>query len=442
MASQQSTADVSVQTRAAEHTTLRGRWLLVARVAWVAFAVLAVGLFVAALPYAFRELQTVCAESDDCRYGDQLMPEDAEALEELSLSVGFYARYVLSIVSVVLIGFVLIPAVIFWRRSDDWMAMLVSLALVLFGTTLPRVVPLLEEAQPALELVVDFVRYLAAIFVVLGFLLFPSGRFVPRWTRFVGLGVILMGLISFTAFVVPQGGGNVVADGLIRSAIVIALPIGVFAQIYRYRGVSDPVGRQQVKWVVFALIAAVLGFSVGVIAEETVNPGRAAVLNKLIGIPLFFAVPSLLVPGAIAFSILRYRLWDIDVVLNRALVYGALTAMLASTYIGSVVLLQMAFRGVTGQGNAVAIVISTLTIAALFMPLRRLIQNVIDRRFFRRRYDAARTVAAFATSMRDEVDVERLTRELVTVVEDTMQPAHVSLWLRSSRGMASGEHTE
>ncbi len=133
-----------------------------------------------------------------------------------------------------------------------------------------------------------------------------------------------------------------------------------------------------------------------------------------------------------AMAILRYRLYDIDLVINRTLVYGTLTAVLGGIYVGSVIGLQATFRATTGEGGGdMAIVISTLAIAALFMPLRRRIQVLIERRFYRRRYNAARTMAAFNARMRDEVDVERLTGELVTVVEQTMQPEHVSLWLRT-----------
>ena len=139
-----------------------------------------------------------------------------------------------------------------------------------------------------------------------------------------------------------------------------------------------------------------------------------------------------LLPAGMAVAIFKYRLYDIDLLINRTLVYGVLTAMLGGTYFGSVVLLQTAFRAVTGQGNTVALVISTLAIAALFRPLRRRIQNTIDRRFYRRKYDAARTLAAFSATVRDEVALERVTGELKRVVQETMQPAHVSLWLRQS----------
>ena len=147
----------------------------------------------------------------------------------------------------------------------------------------------------------------------------------------------------------------------------------------------------------------------------------------LVALPVILLMGFLL-PLSFAVAILRYRLWDIDIIVNRALVYGGLTAALVGMYFGVVVGLQAAFRAATGQESAVAA--STLVIAALFLPLRRRIQEFIDRRFYRRRYDAARTLAAFSARVRDEVDLERLSGALVSVVEETMQPAHVSLWLR------------
>ncbi len=137
-------------------------------------------------------------------------------------------------------------------------------------------------------------------------------------------------------------------------------------------------------------------------------------------------------PVSFAVSILRYRLWDIGVLINRTLVYGALTGTIVVTYLASILVLETVFRAATGQGGTLAVVVSTLAIAALFVPLRRRIQRIIDRRLYRSRYDAARTLQAFSVACRDEVDLERLSNALVGVVHDTLQPSHVSLWLPGS----------
>jgi hypothetical protein len=137
--------------------------------------------------------------------------------------------------------------------------------------------------------------------------------------------------------------------------------------------------------------------------------------------------------AAIGIAILKYRLYDIDVLINRTLVYGTLTILLAAAYFGGVVGLQYVFRALTGQGSQLAIVVSTVVIAALFNPLRRRIQSFTDRRFYRRKYDARKTLEAFSTKLRDETDLDRLGDELVTVVQTTMQPQHASLWLRPVR---------
>src|SRR5258707_5367203 len=143
-----------------------------------------------------------------------------------------------------------------------------------------------------------------------------------------------------------------------------------------------------------------------------------------------FCLLLLLIPLSLAIAILRYRLWDVDVLINKTLVYGLLTGMLGAVYAGCIVGLQALLRGLFNQTSDVAIVISTLVIAALFQPLRKLIQAGIDRRFYRSRYNAARTLAAFSATLRNEVDLSQLSEDLVTVVQETMQPAHISLWLR------------
>jgi hypothetical protein len=167
-------------------------------------------------------------------------------------------------------------------------------------------------------------------------------------------------------------------------------------------------------------------------AAPLVWPAASPAQLVLADLVLFSAssLSYLAVPLTLAVAVLRHRLWDIDLLINRALVYGSLSATLALTYVGSVVLLQGLVRTLTGQDSELAIIASTLAIAGLFQPLRRMLQSFIDRRFYRRKYDAARTLETFSARLRDEVDLSALTAELVGVVDDTMRPSSVSLWIR------------
>jgi hypothetical protein len=198
------------------------------------------------------------------------------------------------------------------------------------------------------------------------------------------------------------------------------------AQLYRYARVSDAIQRQQTKWVVFGVAVAVAGllttiFTVGAAVDlppEEVGPKMLSML-LMDAFALFIGI-----------AVLRSRLFDIDVVINRTLVYGSLTATLVALYFGGIVLLQRVFVVLTGEKSTLAVVASTLLIAALFNPLRRRIQSFIDRRFYRRKYDARKTLEALSAKLRDETDFDALNAELVGVINETMQPAHVSLWLR------------
>jgi hypothetical protein len=209
------------------------------------------------------------------------------------------------------------------------------------------------------------------------------------------------------------------------------LLVGVFAQVLRYRRVSNRIERQQTKWVVFGVSVALASYLL-VICLQIIYPSlEPGTLADFLGAAATVCL-MLLIPLSFAFAVMRYRLYDIDLIINRTLVYGSLTASLALVYFGGVTATQAIFQAFTGQGEfpQLAIVASTLVIAALFNPLRRRTQSFVDRRFYRRKYDAAKTLAAFSTRLREETELETLSGDVVGVVRETMQPAHVSLWLR------------
>jgi len=384
----------------------------------VAVAVVALGQFVISVPARYDQLANPTA-----RVG--------AALAELGLSTGGYALYNVTLDTVFVSVFAAVAIVIFWRRSDDPMALLVATMLVVWGP-LNGLFVLTPSATagnyPALEatlgLTLTYVGYMAWM---LFFYLFPSGRFVPRWTRWLALlyGVGFFGLWTFTPFGPPSW-----PPLLFNAALLVVWCSFPVAQLYRYTRVSDRTQRQQTKWVVFGVAVAIAGalttiFTVGASVDlppEEVGP-------KMLSMLLMDAF-MLFIPLSIGVAVLRARLFDIDVVINRTLVYGSLTVTLAAVYFGGIVVLQSVFVVLTGQQSTLAVVASTLLIAALFNPLRRRIQSFIDRRFYRRKYDARKTLEAFSAKLRDETDLEALNAELVGVVRETMQPSHISLWQR------------
>jgi len=207
--------------------------------------------------------------------------------------------------------------------------------------------------------------------------------------------------------------------------------------VMRYR-CSRGVVREQIKWIAFAATVVVLVYLLTMVVSFVFPSATwfAAGSPLWLNILQYAALVSLTaVPTAVGFAILKYRLYDIDVLINRTLVYGSLTATLVALYFGGIVVLQRVFVVLTGQQSTLAVVASTLLIAALFTPLRRRIQSFIDRRFYRRKYDARKTLEAFSVKLREETDLEALSEDLVGVVRETMQPTCVSLWLR--RGTAN-----
>ncbi len=217
----------------------------------------------------------------------------------------------------------------------------------------------------------------------------------------------------------------------------------VYAQIHRYRQVSTPTERQQTKWVLFGfllwlVLIGILGVPYSI--EMSLPAGSPLPWWTLVSSAGWW-VALTIVPLSLSIGVLRYRLYDIDVLINLTLVYGSLTATLVALYFGGIVVLQRVFVILTGQQSTLAVVASTLAIAALFVPLRRRIQSLIDRRFYRRKYDARKTLEAFSAKLREETDLGALNSELVGVVRETKQPAHVFVWLRPETA-AKGEQAD
>ncbi len=397
-------------------TLLHGRWLLLGRIAWLVMVAITVGGFLVGLPQVFALLQTVCALGEAACALGQLTPASAGKLNTLGLSLQMYATgYLLFIVALTLVWW-LVAVVIFWRKRNDWLALLVALMLVLQGAN-----SVTEQLYTRDDLYLFF-NSLGFGLLALVLYVFPDGRFVPRWMRWVA--VALLGWLLL--YLLPTSLRGVldtpVAYGVFVSSIMVV-------QVYRYRWVSSVVERQQTKWVVSGVAA--YASSTFVLVFFSFSFLDAAFLDAHDDLITALAVPlfALFIPLSFGMAILRSRLWDIDIIIRRTLIYGVLTAILALVYAGSVLALHRLLAPLIEPSNDLAVVASTLAIVVLFRPLRRRVQAVIDRRFYRRRYDAQRTLVTFSARLRKDVDLEPLCDTLVEAVHDTLQPAQVSLWL-------------
>ena len=425
----------------APETRLQGWVFTAARAVWMAVFVFSVAVFVAGLPARYAQLRS---PEDEIQVGMARLgfsPEIVEqygseaamraVLSQLGLPETGYAVFNVALEGGVALVYVVVALMIYWRKSDSLMGLFASLFLTTFGVAGSSylLIPL-EVRHPAGFYLVAAVAMLAYSALPLFFYLFPDGRLVPRW------GWIPAGFWAITTFFwnfLPRSPLNPTSWPLWLFFLYLLLLWGstVVAQIYRYQRVSSMAQRQQTKWVVFGFGLMVLLILPPYVILPGLLPNVAPETVYSILSPVQTLAMSI-IPIALAISILRYRLWDIDILIRKTLVYSVLTGLLALTYFGSVVILQGLFTAVTGQQSAVVVVLSTLAIAALFNPLRNRVQDFIDRRFYRKKYDAAKVIAEFAATCRDETDLDKLTARLVEVVDETMQPESVGLWLKDA----------
>jgi hypothetical protein len=335
------------------------------------------------------------------------------------------------------------------RNPIGWLLMVPVAMVLLVGPLqdgIERLVP--TDPAPTLPILlmvwVSSWSWLLLIFPLLYIpLLFPTGRpHAPRW-RWVGVAMMVWAgfFVLITTLVGRMSAGTSrdlefdnpigiigeqIAEPLVGAWVVgldTLVLLCVAALFLRYRRANDT-ERKQIKWLLYAGAVFVVVYIVGNVAQVNESTSLSGNIYQV-----FFALSLVAFPVAIGIAILRYRLYDIDLIINRTLVYSTLTLILGLVYIGCIIVSRTLVAPLTG-GSDLAIVASTLVIAALFNPLRRRIQTIIDKRFYRRRYDAAKVLATFGATVRDETDLERLASELVNVVDETMQPEFVGLWLR------------
>ncbi|MDE3229130.1 MAG: hypothetical protein KGO05_04555 [Chloroflexota bacterium] len=402
--------------------SLNGGLLLLARTLWIALAAIQLLSFASTVPGYFSLADHPCASN--CA----LTLQERHILSGAGIAPQSYVLTLLALKALSVLVAAIMATLLFVRRSRAWLALVAAYVILIIppSTALdlgPAVTTSAQMTAFRLPLVADIALGSIQSAAILGlFLLFPSGRFIPRWTWLLLVGF----LIYQETYAVWAATQNALALGWIVFFVAVTVNIA-----YRYRRVSSPLERQQTKWVI-------AGFVVFMSVSLAFWLPPFTPLGATIYTPMSHIVYTLclmIMPLTFFIAIQRYRLYDIDVLIRRTLIYGAVSVILAATYaivVSGAQFLLLRVGGQRGSASQLTIVVTTLLIAALFLPLRQRIQRLVDRRFYRRHYDAERTLARFGASLRNYVDLDQITAELAEVVDDTMQPAHVSLWLRGN----------
>lgn len=384
---------------------------------WPVVAAVALALSILAIPAAHAQLRVPCGAV--CT-NSRATPQIAAAIADAGYSMDTYAVYINALCLLVLATCLVVGGMLYRVRVRSPLTATAAYGLALFPfASTPLTAFLREGPLGPLVAALEVAGLTASMWF---FLTFPDGRFVPSWTRWV--------LLIYLASSIPRRLGLVSWTEGPAFALTYVVLIGSW--VYRYRSSVAPRDRRQMRWAIFGFIAAFTGFLLALAFGGLAVSGTLSVevaplaLLAAFGV-IFLSLAS--IPVWLAVAILRHRLYDIDLLIKRTVVYGATSAAIATTFFLGIVALQAALRLFT-SGSELAIAASTLVSFALFQPIRRRIQNAVDRRFDRSRYDAARTVDGFAERLRDEVDLDELRADLLGAVQLTMAPAHASLWLR------------
>jgi hypothetical protein len=411
-------------------TSLR---LRIFQVVWIILALASVGKFVMSeIVFAQGASQVCTASLLDCHNRQQLTAQDITSLHADGITIGLWVIYNIAFRSVIAAVFCVVSLAIYAFKRADPAALITSLFLILFGT-LGGFASFLAERYPEYRFWFGLIQFPAFISLPLFFFSFPNGRIVPRGMWAI---IVLWSLYFLSDFLLPGIDKNSPWFVVLVPVVWLTMWVGgLTAQVYRFLRVSNAEERRQTKWVVYAITILVVFILILFLLPPFNQLSDSSALFSLEQM-LLLGITNLLVcliPVSIGIAVLRSRLWDIDLVIRRTLIYAVLTVLLGLLYYGGVVVVQSILTADRGQPSAVAIVVTTLAIAALFTPLRKRIQNFIDWRFYRRKYDAEKALEAFATTARSETNLEQLSTSLTNTVQEALQPDQVSLWLKPTR---------
>lgn len=405
--------------RSAE-TTASNKHLSVLQNAWRVLMVLTLGLFAISIPARYDELKTVAQVANR---------ETLSGFLESASSPDVYPLLVTSLEVSFVVALLLAAMAIAWASTDDWRNLFFSAVFVTYAVWVtPTLDALVLETAP-LKPLISMVNAIGLIFAIHFFLLFPDGKFTPGWTR---VSSVFWIVYTLAWGIFPDAWFSLLdpfdVSFMVFATLMIGWVTGLVAQAARYRTTLTPQERTQTRWVIIAIAGAVAGYGAVYTPRLFIaDTGTVRIAYELFSIPVFWVL-AMPMAFALGIAMLRFGLFDFHAAVNRTLVYGSLTATLAGTYLGMVTLLGQVLHPVTGTSD-LAVAASTLTVAGLFRPVRGHIQQAIDRRFYRNRYDAANALERFSTCLRDQIDLPSVERELIGLVQETLSPATISLSL-------------
>ena len=410
-------------------TRLHGRWISLAPLAWIILALFVLGVAIASQPASFATLHQPCtADVADCNGQGLLTASQLQALHGFGLSLDAYAWTTIVVDGLVALLLFVMGGILFWRRSDDWMVLLVALLFVSLGAT--NATNALEFSSPLWSTLENAVLLIQSVVILLTLALFPNGRFVPSFTRWIVLvypANVVFYLVFLNQLHLPGWTlFNNPVNGVLWFGCWILLTL---AQLYRYFRVSTPIERQQTKWVAFTFLVVLV---IGIVGYVTTPTQLSVPHNGFLYLLLTNLAPFLvlLFPLSIGIAILRYRLWDIDLIMNRMLVYGTLTGSIVGMYVLIVGYLGTFFRT---SNNLLISLLATGLVAVLFQPLRELLQRGVNRLLYGQRDEPYRVVSRLGQRLEATLAPEAVLSTIVETVAQALKLPYAAITWQQER---------